>query len=70
MNDEEKYEIYIDLDYVFGPIFKDYIDEDGNDSSGSKIVDNDHIAQAIDKEVDEMWGSYRFPQKNPKKLTS
>ena len=55
MNNDEKDTVYISFEFVFGPILKDYTDEDGNDSSGSKIVDNDPIAQAIDKEVDEMW---------------
>ena len=57
MNNDEKDTVYISFEFVFGPILKDYTDEDGNDSSGSKIVDNDPIAQAIDKEVDEMWCS-------------
>ncbi len=67
MNNEEKNEIYIGLDDVFGPIFKDYIDEDGNESSGSEIVDNDPIAKSLDKEIFDMW--YSLFSKDPNSPT-
>ena len=46
----EKDIIQIGLEFVFGPLLKDEVDENGNDSTGVKFVDEDVILQKLDKE--------------------
>ena len=53
----EKVIIQIGLEFIFGPLLRDYEDENGNESSGSAIVDNDPIINSLDKEANELWCS-------------
>lgn len=53
----EKIFIQIGLELVFGPLLKDVEDANGNESTGSSLLDNDEVAQAIDKETNELWCS-------------
>ena len=53
----EKVIIQIGLEFIFGPILRDYEDENGNESSGSSIVDNDWVVNSLDKETNDLWCS-------------
>lgn len=53
----EKVTIQIGLEFIFGPLLRDDEDENGNESSGSTIVDNDPIINSLDKEANELWCS-------------
>ena len=53
----EKVIIQIGLEFIFGPILRDDEDENGNESSGSSIVDNDQIVNSLDKETSDLWCS-------------
>ena len=53
----EKDIIQIGLEFVFGPLLKDEVDENGNDSTGVKFVDEDVILQKLDKETSDLWCS-------------
>ena len=53
----EKDIIQIGLEFVFGPLLKDEVDENGNDSTGVKFVDDDVILQKLDKETSDLWCS-------------
>ena len=56
--------IQIGLELVFGPLLKDEEDENGNESTGVKFVDDDLILQNIDKEVNELWCSLYSKDEN------
>lgn len=49
--------IQIGLEFVFGPLLKDEVDENGNDSTGVKLVDDDVQLQNLDKEISDIWCS-------------
>ena len=49
--------IQIGLEFAFGPLLMDEEDENGNESTGVKFVDEDEIVRKIDKEVNELWCS-------------
>ena len=49
--------IQIGLELVFGPLLKDEEDENGNESTGSKLVDTDSIVKELDGEANELWCS-------------
>lgn len=49
--------IQIGLEFVFGPLLKDEQDENGNESTGSKLVDNDKKIQQLDKQINDLWCS-------------
>lgn len=53
----EKQLIQIGLEFVFGPLLKDEVDENGNDSTGVKLVDDDIKLQNLDKEISDIWCS-------------
>ena len=53
----EKQLIQIRLEFVFGPLLKDEVDENGNDSTGVKLVDDDIQLQNLDKEISDIWCS-------------
>lgn len=62
----DKLVIQIGLEFVFGPLLKDEQDEFGNESTGSKLVDNDKLVQSLDKEINILWCSlYSEDQKSP-----
>ncbi len=62
----EKVIIQIGLEFIFGPILRDDEDENGNESSGSFIVDNDQIVNSLDKEINDLWCSlYSKDETNP-----
>ncbi len=49
--------IYVGLEFVFGPLLKDDVDENGNDSTGVKLVDDDIQLQNLDREISDIWCS-------------
>lgn len=49
--------IQIGLELVFGPLLKDEEDENGNEITGIKIIDDDKIVQSLDREANELWCS-------------
>jgi ATP-dependent RNA helicase len=53
----EKQLIQIGLEFVFGPLLKDEVDEIGNDSTGVKLVDDDIELQKLDKKISDIWCS-------------
>lgn len=63
-NNMRKIIIQIGLEFVFGPLLKDDEDENGNESTGSKIVDNDVTAQLLDKEINDLWCSLYVKDSN------
>ena len=50
----EKEILVLSLDFIFGPISKDFQDENGNEITGIKIVDNDQVCQELDKEINNL----------------
>ena len=50
----EKERLVLSLDFIFGPISKDFQDENGNEITGIKIVDNDQVCQELDKEINNL----------------
>lgn len=71
--------IQIGLELVFGPLLKDEVDENGNDSTGVKLVDDDIQLQNLDKEINELWctlyskdeasdSGFRFDEEREKEL--
>jgi hypothetical protein len=62
----EKEILVLSLDFIFGPISKDFQDENGNEITGIKIVDNDQICQELDKEINNLYCSLWIPdEKEP-----
>lgn len=53
----EKEIIVISLDFIFGPIGKDYKNEKGEEITGIKVIDEDAIAQSLDHEINKLWCS-------------
>lgn len=53
----DKIVIQIGLEFVFGPLLKDEVDEKGNDSTGVKYVDEDVTLQKLDKDISDLWCS-------------
>ena len=62
----EKIVIQIGLELAFGPLLKDEEDENGNETTGVKFVDDDEIVKSIDKETNDLWCSlYSRDPKSP-----
>lgn len=57
----EKDTLVLSLDFIFGPLGKDFEDENGKEITGIKIVDNDEISQKLDKEINELYSSLWVP---------
>lgn len=51
----KKDKIIILLDYYFGPVQCDWVDDYGRQITKNKIVDNDEEVQRINKEANELW---------------
>ena len=60
----EKEILVISLDFIFGPISKDFQDENGNEITGIKVVDEDQISQKFDKEINDLYCSLWIPNVN------
>lgn len=60
----DKQVIQIGLELVFGPLLRDEEDENGNESTGVEIIDNDLIIQEIDKKVNDLWCSLYSKDEN------
>ncbi len=75
----EKKILVLSLDFIFGPISKDYQDEKGNEITGIKVVDEDAICNNLDKEINDLYSSlwvsnkkepsgYSFDEKREKEI--
>lgn len=53
----EKKILVLSLDFIFGPISKDYQDENGNEITRIKVVDNDELCNNLDKEINDLYSS-------------
>lgn len=51
----EKETVLILLDYFFGPIQCDWIDEDGKQITKIDVIDNDEETQRLNKEINALW---------------
>ncbi len=62
----EKKILVLSLDFIFGPISKDYQDENGIEITGIKVVDEDNICNNLDKEINDLYSSLWAPnEKEP-----
>lgn len=57
----DKTELVINLEFIFGPLVKDCFDKDGKEFTGIKVVDEDEISQALDKQINEMYSDLWIP---------
>ena len=60
----EKEILVLSLDFIFGPISKDYQDDEGNEITGINVVDQDDICNKLDKEINELYSSLWIPNEN------
>ena len=60
----EKEILVLSLDFIFGPISKDYQDDEGNEITGINVVDQDDICNKLDKEINELYISLWIPNEN------
>ena len=60
----EKEILVLSLDFIFGPISKDYQDDEGNEITGINVVDQDDICNKLDKEINELYSSLWISNEN------
>ena len=53
----KKTTIYIGLEFIFGPIQKLHIDENGNEVTGIPLIDKNERIQQLDKQINDLWCS-------------
>ena len=49
--------LVLSLDFIFGPLSKDYQTTDGTEITGIKVVDEDNEIQKLDQEINDIWCS-------------
>lgn len=76
----EKEHIILSLDFIFGPISKEFTDSEGNAITNIKVVDDNKEIQALDNKINELWSSlwikndslpsgYDFDKKREKEIS-
>src|SRR5574344_1500056 len=60
----EKEILVLSFDFMFVPISKDYQDENGNEITKIKVVDDDEICNNLDKEINNLYLSLWIPNEN------
>ena len=53
----EKEIVVLSLDFIFGPISKDFTDSEGNEITNIKVIDENKEIQALDNKINELWSS-------------
>ena len=54
-NKNDKIQIYIDLQYIYGPILKSRVNKNGKYVTGIKVIDNDSTIQKLDNKINKLW---------------
>ena len=49
--------IHVGLEFLFGPIQKLHVNENGDEITGISIIDENEPIQTLDKEINELWCS-------------